>query len=193
MEEWEAFLKRLGRIHQAVHVNGRTVLDAILKTSVQMLKHRQCTCVTVVDDIMKEVMAGRPVVKSDTTLVYIHTEDRVGVKFARAIVDQSEDKFCIIVSIDGPTSFTRNEFNSKKIQFMPCKFLFVNIIKHKLVPSQTLMADDHGMDKASLPIMLESDPVVQYHNWPVGGVIKIERVFAGNEPTMYYRIIQASN
>lgn len=193
MEEWEAFLKRLGGIHQAVHVHGRTVLNAILKTSVEMLECRNCTSISVVDDPMREIMAGRPVVKSDTTLVYVHTEDKVGVKFARTIVDQSEGKCCILVSIDGPTSFTKNEFNAKNIQFMLCKFLFVNILHHKLVPCHSLLSDDHGMDTASLPIILDSDPIVQFYNWPVGGVVKIERVFAGNEPTVYYRRIQASN
>lgn len=190
MEDGDAFLARLGNIHKAIHVNGQTVLDAMLRTLGEMLTDRGFGDVQVAEDPMKEMLAGRPVVRS-SVCVFIHMEDRVGVKFARTLVEGSKGGQCVCVSIDGPTAFTKNEFHSKNIQFMLCKSLFVNITHHSLVPRHSLVADAGGIEKRLLPIILDSDPIVQYFNWPAGGIVKVERLFGGSEPLSYYRLIQA--
>lgn len=189
----EDFLQRLGGIHRAIHTDGLRMLRSILTTCQQMLTDRGCVGVCVADDPVKEMVASRPVVRSNQTLVFLHMEDKVGVKFARSIVEQSGDHLAVCVSIDGPTAFTRNEFHSSNLQFMLCKTLCVNLTRHKLVPKHTLLTDRSGYDPKTLPLLLESDPVVQYYNWPVGSMVKIDRVFAGNEPIPYVRLISASS
>lgn len=194
MDEGDAFLERLGNVHHAIHEDGQRVLRSILKTSEEMLTDRGCGSVQTTQDPMRAILQGRPVLTSDTTDIFIHTEDKVGVKFARSIIEQSGDRTCICVSMDGPTTFTKNEFQGRNVQFMLCKFLIVNITHHALVPRHTLVAaPPSGVDRESLPILMGSDPVVQYYDWPVGSVVSIERVFAGNEPIPYYRLIQASS
>ena len=193
MDEGDDFVMRLGKIHRAFHTNGLDVLASVIKTAEDMLKDRMCTRVKSSNDPLKDILAGRPVVTSDSAHVFVHTEDKVGVKFARNVVETSGDRLCICVSIDGPTTFTRNEFQNKSIQFLTCKFLCVNVTKHELVPKHTLLSDAASFDEKTLPLILDTDPIVQYFNWPIGGVVQIDRVFAGNEPIPYFRLISASS
>jgi DNA-directed RNA polymerase subunit H (RpoH/RPB5) len=193
MDDGTDFLRRLGRIHRAFHTSGHHVLDAIVRTSTEMLQDRLCPNVTVSERPLRDLLAGRPVVTSDTTNVFVHTEEKVGVKFARTIVEQSDDKLAVCVSIDGPTAFTRNEFQNRPIQFMSCKSLCVNVTRHELVPKHRLLEGDPPHEKHRLPLIMETDAVVQYYNWPVGSVVEIERVFTGDEPVPYLRLVSASS
>ena len=192
MEEWDDFLNRLSKIHFAFHSSGDHILDCILKTSKEMLQDRLCSNIKTASSVMNEIVSGRPVLTSDSTNVFVHMEDKVGVKAARGIVDGSNGKQSVCISIDGPTSFTRNEFLGKPIQFMTCRSLCMNVTKHKLVPKHSLVTET-SFDSKNLPLISEADPVVQYYNWPKGSVVKIERIFAGSEPVPYFRLISASN
>lgn len=196
MDEGDDFLRRIGNIHHALHVSGQEVLQRTLKTIVEMLTDRGHESIEVSPEPMQEIRAGRPVIRCSGVDVFFHTEDRVGVKFARTIVEQTTaaGKQCLCISIEGPTAFTKHEFQSRDIQFLTCKSLFVNITHHCLVPRHRLVVDYDGpVAKKYLPILLQSDPVVQYFNWPAGGVVEIERMFAGSEPIHYFRLIQESS
>ena len=193
MEEGGDFIARLGKIHCAFHTSGLKILECIVETSKEMLRDRMCTHVKSSEDPLKDLLAGRPVVTSDTTDIFLHAEDKVGVKFVRGIMEKSNDKYCVCVSIDGPTTFTKNEFQNRRIQFMTCKSLCVNVTHHELVPKHTLEDAPFPFEKKSLPLILETDPVIQYFNWPPGSVVRIDRVFAGSEPVPYFRLISASS
>ena len=194
MQDGDALLDRLGNVHQAIHEDGARVLGAVIRTAQQMLEDRGCTAVRAVDDALSEILEGRPVVLSDETLVFVHSEDRVGVKAARAMVEQCDGKLCVCVSIDGPTAFTRNEFQTREVQFMMCRALVVNVTHHSLVPRHRLVDPTQlKVDTRRLPVILDTDPIVQYYNWPVGSVLHVERAFFGSEPVPYYRTVQASS
>lgn len=187
------FVERLGSIHRAFHTDGQRILESILRTAEDMLRDRGGKNVQRSSNPVGDAIACRPVVASHNTDVYIHTEDKVGVKFARSIVEQSEGKLAVCVSIDGPTTFTKNEFQNRSIQFMTCKSLCYNVTQHTLVPKHELVSNPEAFDRNLLPHILDTDPVVQYYHWPVHSIVKIERTFAGNEPVPYFRVIVSAN
>lgn len=192
-EEGESFLQRLGVVHRALHTDGSKLLARIVATCIEMLADRGEEEVRASPEPLAEAVAGRPVVWSETTNVFLHTEDRVGVKFARAVLEAHGDKKAVCVSIDGPTPFTRHEFESRAMQFMTCKSLCSNVTQHQLVPRHRLVAEaDVPYEKSALALIAAGDPIVQYYDWPVGGVVKIERVHGGSEPTTYFRLIASS-
>ena len=127
------------------------------------------------------------------TRVHICIEDRVGVKFARNVLESAQGGKCIIVSIDGPTPFTRKECNT--VQFFTAIEMCKNVTHHCLVPQHTRIEASQlpgGMHVDRLPRLLSTDRVVQYHGWPCGTVVKIKRVFGGAEPIDYFRVVAAA-
>ena len=194
----EEFLERLARIQQCVNGDGTRNLRNILKTCREILTDRGFQIILENElpedeNAMGLVMTGE---SSDgsTLCVHICMEDRVGVKFARAVLEssQSEDSpsSCIIVSIDGPTPFTRKECST--LQFFTAIELCKNVTHHCLVPKHTRIDASelpHGMQRDRLPRLLDTDRIVQYHNWPCGTVVKIKRVFGGYEPIDYFRVV----
>lgn len=166
------------------------------RTCEQMLLDRGCTAVRVADAPLCEAAAGRPFVRGEApdTEVYLHLEDRVGVRFARQVVEGLGEgkKSALIVSLEGPTPFTRRECEGQRLQFFTCRQLCVNVTRHSLVPRHTAVAPA-GHDLALLPKLLETDAVAQYYGWPVGTVVQIERRLGTHEPIPYFRVVSASS
>ena len=149
-----------------------------------MLHDRGCASVERCGELKIE---GRGEVEVDVHICV--DEDKVGVKYARARVEESGPGVdMVVVSVDGPTPFTKKEFGS--IQFCLARDLCVNITRHALVPKhERVDAPPAGIDAASLPVILHTDPVVMYYNFPPGTILRISRVFGGHEPTFYYRVV----
>lgn len=192
------FTERLAQIHQCVNGDGQRNLRNILKTCREMLQDRGFPNVTEFaledeNNTLGLVMEGCDCNDGDEKIhVHICTEDRVGVKFARSVSEDAQSTRCIVISIDGPTPFTRKECNS--IQFFTAIELCMNVTRHCLVPLHTkIQASElpNGMSVDTLPRILESDRIVQYYNWPCGTVVKIKRVFGGYEPINYFRVVVA--
>ena len=162
-----------------------------------MLRDRGCETVVRAADPLAAIEAGTPPVvrgrgaKANVD-VHVHTDDKVGVKWARSVLDAREDEgiSVVVVSIDGPTPFTRKECEGKPIQFMLARDMCVNVTRHQLVPKHECVdAPPPGVSADELPKILESDPIVQYHDWPVGTVVRVVRRFGGHEPTPYFRVV----
>lgn len=192
----EEFLGRLARIQQCVNGDGSQNLLSILKTCREMLRDRGF------DDVHEHelerdingcglVLAGTCSNTGARLTVHICTEDRVGVKFARSVLETSEEGVSnVIVSIDGPTPFTRKE--CQRVQFFTALELCKNVTRHCLVPAHTRIEADQlpgGMRVNNLPRILETDRVVQYYGWSCGTVVKIKRVMGGYEPINYFRVV----
>lgn len=203
MPSIDHFIDALGRIHKSVRGNGHAVLDRVLTTCEEMLLDRGCVEVQRRDaDLLSCIESGtRPVmhgIRSDetTTLVYVHAEDKVGIKYARAVVEHlshPSDK-AIIVSLDGPTPFTRKECDDGRVQFMLAKDLCVNKTKHVLVPRHVPVdAPPPGVRREDLPKILETDPIVQYYDFPHGTILKMCRTFGGHETIPYFRVVTAAS
>lgn len=129
--------------------------------------------------------------------LYIHAEERVGVKYARSVLDECEARdgsHAVVVSIEGPTPFTRRECEDRNIQFFLAREMTVNIVDHCLVPKHELVdAPPEGILVENLPRMEATDKIAQYYDWKPGTIVKITRVFGGSEPIPYYRqVVTAS-
>lgn len=193
------FIRRIGCLHKSIHGDGNDTLVRILNTCEQMLRDRGCTHVVRVDNILATIETGTsPVLKGrggrNNVELFVHTEDKVGVKWARSILDKvdttQQSTVVVVVSIDGPTPFTRKECEGKPLQFLLARDLCVNVTRHALVPRHEEVTEAPlGVAKESLPKIMQTDPIVQYHYWPVGTVVRITRRLGGHEPVPYFRVV----
>ena len=194
-------MELLGKVNKALNTDGNVVLRKVLQTVEEMLNDRGCTNVRVSPNVAKSINQSKRVVwglpsedgRVPATDVYISTEDKVGVRFARHIVEQSgNDVKVICVSTGGPTPFTRKECDERSIQFISALRLCTNVTKHALVPKHTVVTDcKYATDL--LPKMLETDPVAQYYAWPIGTVIKVNRTVGCGEPIAYFRVVVSAS
>lgn len=162
-------------------------------------------CQTI-DEVTQNMLEGRPVVtasseRSETghshTCIYFHNEDRVGVKALRQWIEASVADEIIVVSLDGPTAFTRKEAEQTcpQVQFFQFRDLCVNITHHILVPKhQRITEKDIPLELSStkheLPMLWTSDKVAQYYAYKPGDIVRITRIVGTQEPVHYYRIVR---
>ena len=201
----EKGIEKFGTIHQTIWGDPTRVIKRIVEVSRTMIVARGAVDISTVPDPIESitnetghVLCG---VSSDGQKrwdVYIHNEERVGVKYARSIVEECERhdgvvSDAIIVSIEGPTPFTRRECEGKRVQFFLARDMCVNIVDHSLVPKHEAVAEPPpGVKVEELPRMELSDKIAQYYDWRPGQVVRITRVFGGHEPIPYYRVVVAS-
>lgn len=197
----QGVLARFGNVHRTIHGDPDAVIRRILDTSEAMLWDRGATRVDRSPDPVEAmtdedglVMTGwvEEVRRWD---VYVHSEDRVGVKFARAVQEACDAAGSrgIVVSVEGPTPFTRRECGGA-IQFLNASEMCVNVTRHCLVPKhERVEAADlpGGVEVGSLPRLFETDRVAQYYDWGPGTLVRITRLFGGSEPIPYYRVVVA--
>lgn len=193
--EGATFLSKLSALHQGFGNDGVYILQCIARTCREMLLDRGCEEIHVSPDLVQSVLDGEPIVKGNKTWVYLHFEEKVGVKLVRVLLEESERNgvHVVSVSIDGPTPFTKKECEGKSIQFLTTKYMCNNVTKHKLVPKHVSLPSYPEEEKAHLPKMFDTDAIAQYYNWPVGTVVRIERMFGGHEPIPYFRIVCAAS
>lgn len=123
--------------------------------------------------------------------VYLCTEDRVGVRVGRGLIEanRGQNRRLVMVSLDGPTVMTRKECEGE-IQFLLAKDLCYNVMRHALVPTHTVVTEEElPCPPHQLPKLLDTDPVARYHDWPVGTLVRVDRVFGGNECVPFYRCV----
>lgn len=191
-------------MHEAVHGDGDSILTRIIQTCEEMTKDRGYERVSVVSDVKAALESGLlPVVQGrgkggeeeEILSIYIYTEEKVGIKYLRTMEEHRKKRETVlIVSIDGPTPFARKECEESRIQFMNAKSLCVNKTHHFLVPLHTLVdspPDNVPLD--SLPKILDTDPIVQYYDFPKGSIVRIVRRFGGHEVVPYFRMVAAAS
>lgn len=193
----EVIIRKFGCIHKAIHGDGKFMLSRILQTCEEMLEDRGYTTVERAGDILKAIQMNNFVIHASGNgkkglNVYLHSEERVGVKFARHVLEMctNNGEDAIVVSSEGPTPFTRKECDSKVVQFMFSRNMCYNVTRHALVPKHERVNEapyNTSMDK--LPKILDTDSIVQYYNWPEGTVVRVERCFGGHEPIFFYRVV----
>jgi DNA-directed RNA polymerase subunit H (RpoH/RPB5) len=193
MAPTDALVQRLGEIHHTVHNNGQRTLECILKTCSEMFCDRGAVRTTTGQDDSGFVVHGWDQNDEESMRVHLCTEDRIGVRLARTLLEAADGLPLVLVSIEGPTPFTRRECASQRVQFFNANTMCVNVSRHQLVPRhQRIDKAPYSLDPEHLPCILEGDSVVQYYNWPVGTIVKIDRVFGGSEPVPYYRVVGRS-
>ena len=95
----------------------------------------------------------------------------------------------------------------EKLNFVSCQFfltdqLLHNPTRHVLTPPHTLLNEEerrkemveNNLHPKKLPVLLKTDPITRYYDWPVGGIVHIARTEHYLEipapKTRYYRRIQ---
>lgn len=165
-----------------------------------MLYDRGCVTVTKVANPVEVVAQGSlPVVEgvfnnNEKIEVYIHGDEKIGVKYARGLLERlGEVTDIVVVSTEGPTPFTRKECDGHRLQFFLAKELCFNVSRHKLVPKHEPIECPVGLTTEQLPRILQHDPVVQYYNWPIGTIVRVWRCYGGNEPIPFFRLVSSSS
>lgn len=194
-----------GRMHSTVRVlDGASLLQRIVGTLSEMLHDRGCA--PVVFHGISAVERDEPLFvghREDrpTVVVYFATEERVGVKTARSLIEDARkraaDPEVVVVSLEGPTPYTKRELEGNaNVQFQMAKHLTANRARHRLVPPHRLVTPEEraalGAADSELPRILDTDPVVQYYMFPVGSVVRIDRS-CGSEVRPYFRLVVASS
>ena len=187
----DAFVARLGGVHRTVCGNGQRILDMIMRTSTEMLLDRGMVSVSRDRDEHGFRVHGWDANGNEHIRLILCTEDRLGVRLTRTLLEEADNlDVLILVSIEGPTPFARKECNLHRVQFFTAAKMCVNVTRHALVPRHTQISSPPlGIEVDCLPKLLEHDAVAQYYNWKCGTIVRIERLFGGHEPVVYYRVV----
>lgn len=159
-----------------------------------MVRDRGLTTVHVAPDPIRAALADEPVVRAADAsgapvLVYVHTEDRVGIKWIRGVI---ADAALIVVSVDGPTVFARKECERMRVQFLIAREVYENVTRHAYFSKhERVDAPPEGVTVAQLPRILTTDRVVVYYDWPCGSIVSIARTWGGAEVVPYFRVVTA--
>lgn len=204
------FLKELSKSCSYGSIHGNDCLIKVYKTVLSMLECRgyqtiNTNCSTV-HDIFKHMKNDQPIVtgknsplKQDAN-VYFYIENKIGIKYLRTIMDKHQDTITCIISIEGPTTFTKRDARDQQnIQFPTYRQLFNDISKHQMIPQHRLLNEHEKSivkDKFNIqndsqwPRLLQKDPVSMFYHFQKGDVIEIFRKgIGGQESSLYYRIV----
>ena len=162
-----------------------------------------CKTIEEIEDAIKNsthiVQAEAP--GTQDIKVYICNDEKVGVKHLRTWCEQNPISTCLLlISLDGPTAFTKKEAEScdHVIQFFSFKDLSINITKHILVPQHTKIdtlpkINGFTIDKNDLPKLSHTDKVSLYYAFKPGDIVEITRCCGSQQPQKYWRIVDYVN
>ena len=145
--------------------------------------------------------------QNELVMVYFLAENKVGVKTLRKIQGECEASGCqhsILITEDGLTPFAQKELEDPEklgtatVEIFRKRELSFCIMEHCLVPKHTLLTPAEkrallqklGCKPSSFPRIRDSDPVVRFMRFPVGGVLKIQRNISSCQEE-YYRLVTA--
>jgi DNA-directed RNA polymerase subunit H len=147
--------------------------------------------------------------QGDMVLVYFVTENKVGVRTLRNLQCECEASGCrhvILVTEDGLTPFAQKVLDdpekktagSTVVEIFKRRELSFCILDHNLVPRHSLLTAAErrallqklGCKASCMPRLKESDPVARFMNFPVGGIVRIQRNI-GSSQEEYYRLVTA--
>lgn len=162
-------------------------LMTLLHNASSMLACRGNTglwCCSTADEAREATLAEKPVAGSVESVIFIHQEDKVGIKTLRAVVSPAT-QLHIFLSYDGFTpSCKKHLVGSKTIQVMHFRQLLLLLHQHILVPRVRRLAPEEarealalwGIDNVQrLPKLSESDPMAEWFFFRDGDVVLIER------------------
>ena len=202
----DEILNKIGQINNTSTASYNVILERVIRTVVEMLKDRGYSvsndCRTVGDITYKmqenDIIVFGEQENKPNIVVYFHNEERIGVKQLREWNESFSDSDIIIVSLEGPTAFTKKEVDQHypNVQFFLYENLCINITKHHLVPRhEKIQPEDikklniKVKNNEEWPKIYVSDPVVQYYDFKPGDLIRITRTIGYPEPIYYYRLV----
>lgn len=138
----------------------------------------------------------------DSLMVFFAVEPKLKVQKVRAFLatlDESKITHAILVYAKQVTPKAKEELRAYNVEMFTAAELYKNRLMHHLVPKHEMLSPQETTDllhdfnlssTKKLPRYRTTDPVVRYHNWPVGTVVRIFRVLGNQqEPTLYYRMV----
>ena len=194
-------------------VGGDRILNNVYQTVYTMTKDRGYSVTARcehIDVILEMIAATKPVLVGElegmqgTICVFFISEDKVGIKQARSLLEAEEyaSSKLVIVSVEGPTSFTKKEIGANddaaRVQFFTFSELMTNVSRHRLVPAHRQLNNAEASDvmqkyciskKSQFPSLLMNDPIRKYYDFGKGNVIEIRRQGIALEEQLYYRVV----
>ena len=190
LRSYELFLRLLGKCQHTLHNDGERTLDRVLTTCSEMLQDRGHAHVKRSPSVPSCIERSEPVLTTETTDVYVVAEPKVSVRFLRTL--STSPKACLLISLEGPTSFARKEQMEADVEHVCVSFLLNNVTKHELVPKcYRVPSPPPGVELEQMPLLCASDPLTKYYRWPTDTIVCFERCFGGGQPTLYYRKVSA--
>ena len=184
----EVLVKVYGTVREMLTDRGYA-LQSLCENSAGLLQHmRERRCV------LQGVREG----SGAQALVFFDLDDKVSVRFLRALREAHADALLIVVSLEGPTAFAKKEVADpwgEAVQHFTYKELVQNVSRHNLVPPHRVLdaaeAEEvrrrFSVKDEQLPLLLQNDPQRRYHGFRKGDVVEIRRRAVGAEMVLYYR------
>lgn len=203
-------LNKIGQIHNTATTDHIVIFQRTMKTLKEMLVDRgfsefiyTCKTVEEIEEAIKQsnnILHVLNPVSHQEIKVFFCSDEKVGVKHLRMWSEQNDDDntSIIIVSLDGPTAFTKKETESENcksnVQFFTFMDLSVNVSKHVLVPKHVKVdkvpeINGFTIEKNDLPKLSVTDKICQYYSFQSGDIIEITRTCGTQQPQKYYRIV----
>lgn len=120
----------------------------------------------------------------------------VGIKLMIIIVEKKVDVGKVNKWI---TTHEQEEKSGRKYDIFDIDFFIINPTKHYLSPKYKKLDEDQIKElktlfeidnlKSTLPLILDSDPIVKWFGWIVGNVLKITRTYP--KENEYYRYVMS--
>ena len=178
-----------------LHVEPLTTREqTVLQTLTEMFEQRGYTNVRY-DDLELIGQNGEEIVTANPRIFSkLNTEVIKGVVLNFEVKEYGHT---VLVYEGVPTANVKKQIDElfkidKVIEIFSADDLQLNITKHILVPKHELLGDINGVlprkfkDKINLPIILRSDPICRFYNFPKGEVIKVTR----RDGFIAYRIVR---
>jgi DNA-directed RNA polymerase subunit H (RpoH/RPB5) len=134
---------------------------------------------------------------SDTFVVYFLDEPKLNIANVKDCIKTLEEdniKHCIIVYKNNITSSAKRvigNFIDTTFELFTVTELQFNITTHYLVPTHIMLSESAASDFTkkmgiNIPILLKTDPVCRFYNFPRGGIIQVTR----KDNSISYRIVK---
>jgi len=172
------------------------MIGGVMQTLSEMLLDRGYADVHQEDSTRVSAADGDHAVQAVCTLAD-GADARVGIKSVRALKRQFPTMGrLIIVSENGATPFLNTQLpqcEGVHVEVFSAKQMMRNVSRHSAVPPHEALSEEAAAallraigvtGKDALPILLRSDPIVRYYDWPSGTVIRIHRADCTGEGLM---------
>jgi DNA-directed RNA polymerase I, II, and III subunit RPABC1 len=134
---------------------------------------------------------------SESFVVYFLDEPKLNianVKDCIKTLEEGDIKHCIIVYKNNITSSAKRvigNFIDTSFELFTVTELQFNITKHYLVPLHIKLSESNASDfikkmGVDIPVLLKTDPVCRFYNFPRGAIIQVTR----KDNSISYRIVK---
>ena len=149
-----------------------------------------------IDNLDQTSISGRTN-NSDTFVVYFLDEPKLNianVKDCIKLLEEDNIKHCIIVYKNNITSSAKRvigNFIDTSFELFTVTELQLNITKHYLVPAHVMLSESEMSDftkkmGVDIPVLLKTDPVCRFYNFPRGAIIQVTR----KDNSVSYRVVK---